>query len=98
MIMSQSASLPSARALSNRQWYATMLARYSKQRRAELGLTVEQAAELAGMQVCEWAAMEDGWIPAEKSTIRAIAETLCVHWSDLDLMLLFARSAQENVA
>ena len=50
MIIMDSAS-PSARAVSHRHWYANLLARYSKKRRAELGLTVEDAAELAGMQV-----------------------------------------------
>lgn len=92
MIIMDSAS-PSARAVSHRQWYANLLARYSKKRRAELGLTVEDAAELAGMQVSEWAAMEDGWLPSERSMVRAIAGTLCVHWADLDMMLLFARRA-----
>jgi hypothetical protein len=98
MIMSHFPSLSSARTISNPQWTANALARYSKKRRAELGLSVEQAAELAGMQLCQWAAMEDGWLPSERSMVRAIAETLCVHWADLNMMLLFARAAQEKIA
>ncbi|HEX6880099.1 MAG TPA: hypothetical protein VF135_07025 [Terriglobales bacterium] len=93
--MSQGAS--STRRTTDRVWYAHILARYARERRAQLGLTVERAAELSGMQLCEWAAMEDGWVPAE-SMIRAIAETLEVRWPDLHLLAFFARSAQQHVA
>ncbi len=92
MIMYDSRSI--RRAEDNRACYASALARYAKERRAELGLTVEQAAELAGMNLCEWAAMEDGWVPRELPVIRAIAGTLQVRWTDLNLLALFARVNQ----
>lgn len=95
MIMSQDAS--STRRTTDRVWYAHILARYARERRAQLGLTVERAAELSGMQMCEWAAMEDGWVPAEP-VIRAIAQTLEIRWPDLLLLAFFARSSQEQVA
>lgn len=54
------------------------LARYTRQRREELGLTVERAAELAGMEASEWYALESGWAPnaADMAKIQAIAATL----------------------
>jgi hypothetical protein len=82
----------------DRAWYAATLSRYTTKRRAQLGLSVKEAAELSGMQVCEWAAMEDGWIPTDVPTIRAIAQTLSIRWPDLDLLVWFARSAQQDVA
>ncbi len=82
----------------DRAWYAATLARYSKKRRAQLGLSVEEAAEMSGMQVCAWAAMEDGWVPTDVPTIRAIAQTLSIRWPDLDLLVWFSRSAQQDVA
>ncbi len=95
MIMSQ--EVPSTRRTADLVWYASALARYARERRSQLGLTVAEAAELSGMQTCEWAALEDGWVPAE-SLIRPIAQTLEVRWPDLHLLAFFSRSAQQHVA
>ena len=38
--------------------WAAALARYTRQRREELGLSLERAAELAGLETSEWAALE----------------------------------------
>lgn len=95
MIMLQDTS--STRRTADRVWYAHILARYARERRLQLGLTVERAAELSGLQMCTWAAMEDAWVPPD-SMIRAIAETLEVRWPDLLLLAFFARSSQEQVA
>ena len=40
---------------------------------AELGLTVGAAAELAGLEVSEWCALECRWVPEELNVIRSIA-------------------------
>jgi hypothetical protein len=76
--------------------FASALARYAARRRGELGLTVARAAELAGLEVSEWCALEFGWVPEELAVIRAIAATLEVSWPDLDMLALFARCAQES--
>ncbi len=96
MIIMQEIS--STRHAADRAWYAATLARYAQRRRTELGLSVEKAAELAGMQLCEWAAMEDGWVPTDRSTLRAVAQVLYIRWPELDLLAWFARSAQQDVA
>ena len=95
MIMQQITS--SARRATDRLWYASAFARYTRKRRAQLGLTVDEAAELAGMKLCDWAAMESGWVPENHDVIRAVAETLETAWPDLDLLALFARSAQQEL-
>ena len=64
----------------NRLWWAHSLARYTTQRRVQLGLTVARAAELAGLQISEWAGLEEGWIPDDLATLRSIAEVLEVEW------------------
>lgn len=95
MIMHQITS--SARRAADRLWQASAFARYTRKRRTGLGLTVEQAAELSGMKLCDWAAMESGWVPEDHAVIRAVAETLETAWPDLDLLALFARSAQQEL-
>ncbi len=95
MIMSQITS-PTRRA-ADRLWQASALARYTRKRRAQLGLTVEEAAELSGMKLCDWAAMESGWVPENHDVIRAVAETLETGWPDLELLALFAHSAQQEL-
>ena len=71
------------------------LARYVARRRQELGLTIPRAAELAGLDAGSWCLIEFGWVPQESATIQAIAATLEVRWTDLDLLALLARSAQD---
>ena len=44
------------------------LTRYIRQRRKELGLTQERAAELAGMELSQWCALESGWAPGCQRT------------------------------
>jgi transcriptional regulator with XRE-family HTH domain len=96
MIMSNTRS--ARRAADNRLWYASAFARYAKDRRGQLSLSVEEAAELSGLKLCEWAAIETGWVPTDPTVIRAIAATLQVRWSDLELLAIVARCAQEEEA
>jgi hypothetical protein len=78
------------------QW-ATALGRYSYNRRERLGLTLDRAAELSGVEVALWAAMEDfSWVPERLGDCQAIAATLEVCWSDFDLVALLARSARQH--
>lgn len=76
--------------------FASALARYASRRRGELGLSVARAAELAGLEVSEWCALEFGWVPEELAVTRAIAATLEVSWTDLDMLALFAGCAQRS--
>ena len=73
-------------------WF-NILARYTRQRRDELGLSLERAAELAGLEMSEWAALESGfWAPDPDNLpmIRAVAATLEVSWVDSSLLALMA--------
>lgn len=79
-------------------WYASALARCVKDRRAELGLTVEKAAELSGMEVSEWAALDAGWVPTDDSVRRVIAETLEVNNAQIVLIAMIAQHHQERIA
>jgi transcriptional regulator with XRE-family HTH domain len=79
--------------------WTSALARYTRQRREELGLSLERAAELAGMQMSEWDALESGgWMPASDNLplIRAIAGTLEVSWMDYSVLALMADCQQHR--
>ena len=72
-------------------WTAA-LARYTRKRRTDLGLSLEHAAELAGLEFSQWCALESGWVPDSEnlSVIRAIAATLEVAWVDYSFLALMA--------
>jgi transcriptional regulator with XRE-family HTH domain len=40
-----------------------LLAKFIRQRRQQLGISVERAAELTGIVALQWAAIEAGWVP-----------------------------------
>ena len=76
--------------------WAAGLARYTRQRREELGLTVERAAELAGLELSEWCALESGALPDLDDTgrLRAIAATLQISWVEYSFPALMATCQQ----
>jgi hypothetical protein len=82
-----------------RPGWTLALARYTRQRREELGLRLERAAKLAGLEISEWAALESGWCvpdPDNVSMIRAVAATLEVSWIDYSFLALMAACQQHR--
>ena len=76
MSMNNLALSPSCRN-SDRIYMALLLARCIQTRREALGLSIEEAAYVAGMEASRWCAVEGGWVPAANDPLlRAIAETL----------------------
>jgi transcriptional regulator with XRE-family HTH domain len=72
----------------------TALACYSRECREELGLSLERAAELAGLELSEWCALESGWVPDDMATLQAIAATLQTSWADYSFLALMADCQQ----
>jgi len=72
--------------------WASALGSYTRQRREQLGLSLERAAELAGLALSEWYALESGWVPDpdDHGRIEAIAATLEIFWVDYSFLLLMA--------
>jgi transcriptional regulator with XRE-family HTH domain len=79
-----------------RPGWISALACYTRKRREELGLSLECAAELAGLEMSEWAALESGWVlnPDDLALIRSIAGTLEVSWVDFSFLALMAACQQ----
>ncbi len=56
--------------------FSRLLAFYVATRRGKLHLSTEAAARLAGMELSQWNALEDGWVPEDPAQLRAIASAL----------------------
>ena len=74
--------------------WTSALARFTRERRGKLGLSLERAAELAGLELSEWCALESGWAPDDMGTIQAIAATLETSWIDYSFLALMADCQQ----
>ena len=69
------------------------LSRYIRQRREELGFTQERAAQLAGLELSEWCALESGWVPNmpdDMNMLMGIAGTLETSWAEFSFLALMA--------
>jgi transcriptional regulator with XRE-family HTH domain len=54
-----------------------LLASRIRNRREELGLPIERAARLAGLEISQWHALEAGWVlDLESGLLEAVAGTL----------------------
>jgi transcriptional regulator with XRE-family HTH domain len=74
------------------EYPALTLAIYVYRRRQELGLSMEDAAERAGLELCQWCSIEGGWIPDSESAMASIARSLGVCSTQLALLAMIARS------
>lgn len=79
-------------------WYASALGRFVQQRRTDMGMTVAEAAELSGMELFQWAALEAGWIPSDRDLLYSVAATLEVIDAQITLLASIARHNQPRVA
>jgi len=78
----------------DRAWLASSLARYVVHHRRELDMTVAEAAELSGMELSEWLALEAGWVPEDRKVHHAIAGALQVDISNIGILADIAADHQ----
>ncbi|MBV8116299.1 MAG: helix-turn-helix transcriptional regulator [Silvibacterium sp.] len=62
-------------------------------RRQAIGRSVEEAAQLSGMQSSEWTAIESGHIPADPARLRSMAAALEVRFDDMALLVYLCQGA-----
>lgn len=79
---------------SNRIHNALALASMVRRRRQNLGMSVERAADLSGLQVSEWCALESGWVPDQFCFLSAIAQTLDLGYLQLSFLAEVSRYNQ----
>ena len=78
-----------------RQIWGRMFGRGIRANRQNLGLSIEEAARLSGMEVSEWAAIEEGYVPQETNRLRAMAGALEISYDQLLNLVLLCREAWE---
>ena len=62
--------------------------------REKAGLSIEQAAELAGMEAGRWSAIEAGsWLPRTREQFRVMADVLNIEWALMTRIILMCRQA-----
>ncbi len=62
--------------------------------REKAGLSVDQAAVLAGIDPGQWSAMEVGnWLPETRLQVRSIAAALDIDWETMAGVVLLCRQA-----
>jgi len=70
--------------ISDRYWSSILLAIFVRFHRQQLGMSVSYAADLAGLQFEQWAALEAGWVPTRGSgQLYSVAGTLKVNTDSL---------------
>jgi hypothetical protein len=63
---------PAANETDRFQW-TSAVARYTRIRRGQIGLTINRAAELFGLEQLQWIVLEAGWVP--ESHYRSTGQT-----------------------
>ncbi len=88
-------TLSTARHNPNRIHLALWLSRYVQQQREAMGMSVQEAAFISGIEVSRWCALEGGWVPAdEDQVLRSVAETLEVSYLQVSLLAEISRHNQ----
>jgi hypothetical protein len=74
--------------------WSRMFGHFIESGREKAGLSIEQAACLAGMSVEDWTGLEVGtWLPATRQQFRSIAAALNIDWAVMTSIILMCRQA-----
>jgi hypothetical protein len=72
-----------------------MLARYVQEEREAMELSIEEAANVTGIEVSRWCALEGGWIPEDDDPLlHSIATTLEANYFNVSLYAAVSRYNQ----
>jgi transcriptional regulator with XRE-family HTH domain len=63
--------------------------------RRSVGLSLEEAARLSGMQVSEWLAIEAGYAPQDVNRLRAVAGAMETSFDRIAMAALLCQEAGE---
>jgi transcriptional regulator with XRE-family HTH domain len=63
--------------------------------RKSVGLSLEEAARLSGMEVSEWLAIEAGYAPEDVNRLRAMADAMEISFDRIAMVVLLCREAGE---
>lgn len=74
--------------------WSRMFGAFIESARRKAGLSVDQAAVLAGMGVQRWSAIEAGaWLPTTRQQLHLMAAALDLDWATMAQIILMCRRA-----
>ena len=74
--------------------WARVFGRFIQSAREKAGLSVENAAELAGMDPRNWLATESGaWLPTTKQQLQFMAAAVDIDWPTMTRIVTMCRQA-----
>ena len=74
--------------------WSRMFGAFIESRREKAGLSIEQAAVLAGMNAEDWTGLEVGaWLPNTHRQFRSMAAALDMDWPTMTQIILMCRQA-----
>ena len=78
-----------------RQVWGRLFGRGIEECRIKAGLSVVDAARLAGMEFSEWAAIEEGHVPEDTDRLHAMADAMEIGYDKLLNLVALCRAAWE---
>ena len=96
MSLVKAASLPPAIAAEMRQFWGKMFGDGIRTHRERAGISIEEAAGLSGMEISEWMAIEDGYVPQDVNRLRAIASAIEMRYEQIATLALLCQHAWES--
>ena len=82
--------------LVRRQAWSRLFGSCIEKTRQAGGHSIEEAASLAGMETCQWAAIEDGYVPADSTQLRSMAGALECGYEKIALLAFICQGAWEQ--
>jgi transcriptional regulator with XRE-family HTH domain len=74
--------------------WSRMFGQFIQSAREKAGLSIEQAAVLAGMSAEDWAGVEIGtWLPTTRQQFRSMAGAIDMDWDTMTRIILMCRQA-----
>jgi transcriptional regulator with XRE-family HTH domain len=90
------ASLPSSYLPELRRTvWGRMFGHCIQETRKKADLSIEDAARLSGMEISEWAAVEEGTVPQDVNRLRAMADAMAISFDKIATLVLVCRAAWE---
>ena len=86
---------PTFFAADRRQFWGEVFGHMIQNARELSGRSLEETAELAGMEITEWLAVEAGHVPSGTTWLRPMADTLALSCDQISSMVLLCREAWE---
>jgi transcriptional regulator with XRE-family HTH domain len=93
MSMTRTALLPPSIATEMRQFWGRMFGDGIRAHREHVGISIEEAAGLSGMDISEWMAIEDGYVPQDVNRLRAMAAAIEMRYENMASMAFLCQGA-----